>query len=115
MTKRKVVLRHFRKPVADPAIDVRIIFRRFPSVRQTLTSMKDFGFDIIDGWTVLVGSHNWTSAGTTLNRDEDIASYYSDLFLFDWNRVGNVRINESIPALSPYAGTRGASSRVGSG
>ena len=58
MTKRKVVLRHFRKPVADPAIDVRIIFRRFPSVRQTLTSMKDFGFDIIDGWTVLVGSHN---------------------------------------------------------
>jgi len=49
MTKRKVVLRHFRKPVADPAIDVRIIFRRFPSVRQTLTSMKDFGFDIIDG------------------------------------------------------------------
>jgi hypothetical protein len=38
-------VRHFRKPVADPAIDVRIIFRRFPSVRQTLTSMKDFGFD----------------------------------------------------------------------
>jgi V8-like Glu-specific endopeptidase len=103
-------------------IDVRIIFRRFPSMRQTLTGMKDFGFNtsktkvrvqtnchtkgiIIDGETVVVGSHNWTRAGTTLNRDasliffdQDIARYYQDLFLFDWSRIANVGIDESLPA-----------------
>jgi hypothetical protein len=106
----------------NAGIDVRIIFRRFPTMRQTLTGMKDFGFDtgkskvrvqtnchtkgiIIDGQTVIVGSHNWTRAGTTLNRDasliffdEEIARYYQDLFLFDWGRIGNVGIDESIPA-----------------
>jgi hypothetical protein len=103
-------------------IDVRIIFRRFPSMRQTLTGMKDFGFDtsknkvrvqtnchnkgiVIDGETVLVGSHNWTRAGTTLNRDasliffdQEIARYYQDLFLFDWGRIANVGLDESLPA-----------------
>ncbi len=103
-------------------MDVRIIFRRFPTVRQTLTGLKDFGFDtslnkirvqtnchtkgiVIDGGIVLVGSQNWTRAGTTLNRDAsliffdpEIANYYEDLFLFDWNRIAHVRINESIPA-----------------
>lgn len=106
----------------NPGIDVRIIFRRFPTMRQTLTGMKDFGFDtsktkvrvqtnchtkgiIIDGESVVVGSHNWTRAGTTLNRDAsliffdpDIARYYQDLFLFDWNRIANVGIDESLPA-----------------
>jgi V8-like Glu-specific endopeptidase len=105
-----------------PTIDVRIIFRRFPSMRQTLTGMKDFGFDtsktkvrvqtnchtkgiIIDGETVVVGSHNWTRAGTTLNRDasliffdQDIARYYQELFLFDWSRIANVGIDESLSA-----------------
>lgn len=109
----------------NPAVDVRIIFRRFPTVRQTLTGMKDFGFDtsrdkvrvqtnchtkgiVIDGETVVVGSHNWTRAGTTLNRDasliffdQEIAAYYQDLFLFDWNRIGSVGIDESIPAPEP--------------
>jgi PLD-like domain/Trypsin-like peptidase domain len=106
----------------NQGIDVRIIFRRFPTMRQTLTGMKDFGFDtsktkvrvqtnchtkgiIIDGETAVVGSHNWTRAGTTLNRDAsliffdpDIARYYQDLFLFDWNRIANVGIDESLPA-----------------
>jgi len=105
-----------------PNMDVRIIFRRFPTVRDTLTGMKDFGFNtsrdkvrpqtnchtkgiIIDGEIVLVGSQNWTRAGTTLNRDasliffdREIAEYYQKLFLFDWNRIANVRIDESIPA-----------------
>ncbi len=106
----------------NQAIDVRIIFRRFPTMRQTLTGMKDFGFDtskakvrvqtnchtkgiIIDGETVVVGSHNWTRAGTSLNRDasliffdQDIARYYQDLFLFDWSRIASVGIDESLAA-----------------
>lgn len=115
----------------NAAIDVRIIFRRFPTMRQTLTGMKDFGFDtskskvrvqtnchtkgiIIDGQTVVVGSHNWTRAGTTLNRDasliffdEEIARYYQDLFLFDWGRIGNVGIDEAIPAAEPVRADEG--------
>ena len=106
----------------NPAIDVRIIFRRFPTMRQTLTGMKDFGFDtskakvrvqtnchtkgiVIDGEIVVVGSHNWTRAGTTLNRDasliffdQEIARYYQGLFLFDWSRIADVGIDESLPA-----------------
>ena len=110
------------KKQKDPGMDVRIIFRRFPTVRQTLTGLKDFGFDtsptkirvqtnchtkgvVIDGQIVLVGSQNWTRAGTTLNRDAsliffdpEIAKYYEALFLFDWDRIGQVRIDESIAA-----------------
>lgn len=110
------------KKQKDSGMDVRIIFRRFPNVRQTLTGLKDFGFDtslnkirvqtnchtkglVIDGEIVLVGSQNWTRAGTTLNRDAsliffdpEIAKYYESLFLFDWDRIAQVRIDESIPA-----------------
>src|SRR6266851_1464743 len=90
--------------------------------RRSLTGLKDFGFDtslnkirvqtnchtkglVIDGEIVLVGSQNWTRAGTTLNRDAsliffdpEIAKYYENLFLFDWDRIAQVRIDESIPA-----------------
>jgi PLD-like domain/Trypsin-like peptidase domain len=110
------------KKQKDPSVDVRIIFRNFPTVRQSLTGLKDFGFDtsldkirvqmnchtkgiVIDGEIVLIGSQNWTRAGTTLNRDAsliffdpEIAKYYEDLFMFDWNRIAQVRIDESIPA-----------------
>jgi V8-like Glu-specific endopeptidase len=106
----------------DPRMDVRIIFRRFPTARQTLTGMKDFGFNtsrdkvrvqtnchtkgiVVDGETVLIGSQNWTRAGTTLNRDAsliffdlEIAGYYEKLFLFDWDRIAQSSIDESIPA-----------------
>src|SRR5262249_53220445 len=107
---------------ADSRIDVRIIFRRFPTMRQTLTGMKDFGFDtsrdkvhvqtnchtkgiVIDGEVVLIGTQNWTRAGTTLNRDasliffdREIANYFQNLFLFDWDRTPRSLIDESIPA-----------------
>ena len=53
----------------------------------------------------MVGSHNWTRAGTTLNRDasliffdQEIARYYQGLFLFDWSRIADVGIDESLPA-----------------
>jgi hypothetical protein len=106
----------------DPRIDTRIIFRRFVTARKTLTGMQDFGFStardkvrmqtnchtkgiVIDGQIVLLGSQNWTGAGTTLNRDAsliffdpELAKYYENLFLFDWNRIAQVGIDETIPA-----------------
>lgn len=100
--------------------DVRIIFRSFgPDDRETISSAKDYGFDtdkirkqnnchtkgiIIDGEAVLVGSHNWTTAGTGFNRDasmifydRDIAKFYQEVFLYDWDRIGPAKIDESLP------------------
>ncbi len=52
----------------------------------------------------LVGSHNWTTAGTGYNRDaslifydRDIAKFYQDIFLYDWNRIGPAKVDESLP------------------
>lgn len=48
---------------------------------------------VVDGKRVLIGSHNWSSSGVTLNRDaslifddEQIAQYYLEAFELDWNR-----------------------------
>lgn len=102
-------------------LDVRIIFRSFGSEdRDTISNAKDYGFDsgkirkqmnchtkgiVIDGEAVLIGSHNWTTAGTGFNRDaslifydRDIAKFYEDIFLYDWERIGPAKIDESLPA-----------------
>ena len=95
-------------------------------MRQTLTGMKDFGFDtskakvriqtnchtkgiIVDGETVVVGSHNWTNQGTLVNRDaslifddEQIARYFEDVFWFDWKRLAR----QSVGALPARTGRR---------
>lgn len=49
---------------------------------------------IIDSKVVLIGSHNWTNQGVTANRDaslifrhSEIARYYEQVFLFDWERL----------------------------
>jgi phosphatidylserine/phosphatidylglycerophosphate/cardiolipin synthase-like enzyme len=50
---------------------------------------------------VLLGSHNWTTAGTVYNRDasllirdEEIARYYSEIFEFDWGRTRGTRLTD---------------------
>lgn len=107
----------------EAGLDVRIIFREFPGTRDKLTALKDYGFDVgrdhvrvqrnchtkgivIDSQSVLVGSHNWTNAGTKFNRDAslifydpEIAQYFERLFLYDWRRIGGSRIDENVPAI----------------
>jgi len=53
---------------------------------------------IVDGRRVLLGSHNWSKPGVSLNRDasllfddEEIARYYAEAFEIDWNRANPVR------------------------
>jgi S1-C subfamily serine protease len=48
---------------------------------------------IVDGERVLVGSHNWSKSGVTLNRDasllfddREVAAYYAQAFEVDWKR-----------------------------
>jgi phosphatidylserine/phosphatidylglycerophosphate/cardiolipin synthase-like enzyme len=53
---------------------------------------------IVDGRRVLIGSHNWSKPGVSLNRDaslifdhEGIAAYYAEAFEIDWARANPIR------------------------
>lgn len=103
----------------EDGIDVRIIIRRIGDLRMIVEGIKNYGFDtdtvklqtnchtkgiIVDGKVVMIGSQNWTGDGTGYNRDasliffdEDAAQYYEKLFLYDWNRIGKPKIDESLP------------------
>ena len=102
----------------DESLDVRLIFRNIGSVRKKLESLQAAGFEmsrvrlqtgchtkglIVDSEVVLVGSHNFTNEGTQLNRDAsllffnaDIARYYEDVFLHDWERMSKASIREEL-------------------
>jgi hypothetical protein len=53
---------------------------------------------IVDGRRVLLGSHNWSRPGVSLNRDasllfddREVAAYYADAFEIDWLRANPVK------------------------
>ncbi|WP_027155907.1 trypsin-like peptidase domain-containing protein [Mesorhizobium sp. WSM2561] len=63
---------------------------------------------IADGKRILLGSHNWSGGGVTLNRDAsllfddaEIAEYYRDVFDVDWARAKPPIIPESAITESP--------------
>ncbi|HEU4769592.1 MAG TPA: phospholipase D-like domain-containing protein, partial [Pyrinomonadaceae bacterium] len=100
--------------------DCRIILRQEnDSLDFDLSKLKQRGVDlerqvrvlpkthtkgiIVDGRQVLVGSHNWSSLGVTLNRDaslifddEEVAQYYAEAFELDWNRSNEARVEEAV-------------------
>ncbi len=66
---------------------------------------------VVDGQQVLIGSHNWSSLGVTLNRDASlifddtqIAEYYLTAFEIDWDRAlpfgGQARRSGETPRLA---------------
>ncbi|GAB3930706.1 phospholipase D-like domain-containing protein [Larkinella terrae] len=112
-------------------LDVRIIFRdsrefgaaNGVSQQKLLERLKAFGFDtgfirvqrrchtkgvIVDSTEVMLGSHNLTNEGSLFNRDAsllvrdaEVAAYFEQIFLFDWEvlsvqetdeLVGGIRI-----------------------
>ncbi len=61
---------------------------------------------IVDGETVVVGSHNWSGDGTLRNRDasliiynSQIASYYQNIFLNDWAALARPDVQENFTPL----------------
>jgi phosphatidylserine/phosphatidylglycerophosphate/cardiolipin synthase-like enzyme len=110
------------KAKQESNVDVRIILRG-EYARGTVEDLKTYGFNvkrsvlrlqdrchtkgiIVDSDKVLVGSHNWTNSGVTTNRDasflfedKEITEHFAKIFLYDWNRLNGVRINESMPAV----------------
>jgi phosphatidylserine/phosphatidylglycerophosphate/cardiolipin synthase-like enzyme len=63
---------------------------------------------IVDGKKTVVGSQNWSSDGTQVNRDaslifddSEIATYYNDVFQFDWaNLTKPIGAQEMVPVIA---------------
>jgi hypothetical protein len=116
---------------SDEDLDVRIIFRDIGDVRKKKESLKAAGFKmdrvrvqtachtkgiVIDGTTVLLGSHNWTNQGVEVNRDAsllienpEIASYYERVFLHDWDHLARPTIREHATPIPLVGGEEAAS------
>jgi len=96
--------------------DFRLILRSDGQLRESLEALKRFGVDvkrfvrqrshthtkgmIVDGRDTLIGSHNWSGAGVTTNRDASliffdqpaIAAYYGEAFSIDWETSQPARV-----------------------
>src|SRR5262249_12304193 len=119
------LLEVLKAKVNDPQMDTRVILRDLPEARERLEALEAEGFRMAigpggnrvdrfrlqksthtkgiigDDRVVLVGSHNWSSFGTTLNRDASliffdsgIAAYYRDVFLHDWEHLARARVKD---------------------
>ena len=97
--------------------DFRLILRRGGDLHFNLTELKKRGLDIrpsvtramphthtkgmiVDSQRVLIGSHNWSRSGVTLNRDAslifddvEIANYYREAFEIDWLRATKITVS----------------------
>jgi hypothetical protein len=59
---------------------------------------------IVDGKRILIGSHNWSKPGVTLNRDasllfddKEVAQYYTEAFEIDWARSNKITPRRFVP------------------
>ncbi|HEX8218108.1 MAG TPA: phospholipase D-like domain-containing protein [Chloroflexia bacterium] len=112
-------------------LDVRLIFRvdrrNEDEARKIKERLVKFGLKassiraqerchtkgvIVDSRVVLLGSHNWTNQGAVANRDAslifrhpDIAKYYEQIFLFDWDTLAR-QPRPKAPAAGPGPGVR---------
>ena len=62
---------------------------------------------IVDGKTVMFGSHNWSNEGVKTNRDaslifddEEIASYLAEVYDYDWSRLATAHPATSRPRIA---------------
>ena len=109
-----------------------MILRELGEARPMLEALQEYGFPveciklqagchnkgvIVDSKVVALGSHNWSSDGTTSNRDAtliihdpDVAAFYEEIFLFDWENLARQKTisDRGAPIIVlPDEGTRG--------
>src|SRR5262249_55224868 len=123
-----------REKVNDETIDARLILRD-GDAREMLEALKGQGFRtdririqrgchnkgiIVDSEVVLIGSHNWSSDGTTANRDAsliirhpEVAAYYEEIFRFDWENRARARVNADAAGGMPLVALPGAATPKG--
>jgi hypothetical protein len=92
-----------RSPLTDPNFNMSKLKRLGMNVHQVVRIVPNTHTKgiIVDGRRVLIGSHNWSSLGVTLNRDAslifddaEIAQYYAEVFELDWDRAREVSFTE---------------------
>jgi V8-like Glu-specific endopeptidase len=109
----------------NTGVDVRMIFRVHfdeDEARVIKDRLAKFGFKpecirvqkgchtkgvIVDSKVLLIGSHNWTNQLVTANRaaslifrHSEIARYYEQIFLFDWERLAREPKPASLNSIS---------------
>jgi phosphatidylserine/phosphatidylglycerophosphate/cardiolipin synthase-like enzyme len=103
--------------------DFRLILRSdtFSSLQKSLEVLQEAELDIekhvrqlphthtkgmiVDRRHTLIGSHNWSGPGVTINRDAsliffdnpEVAAYYAEAFDIDWERANRPRVPEMPP------------------
>ena len=109
------------KDQIDKGRDVRIICRDLMK-QESLDTLVALGFPrevfrfqpachnkaiIVDGKTVMFGSHNWSNEGVRTNRDaslifydEEIAGYLADVYDYDWSRLATAHPATSRPRVA---------------
>jgi len=137
----EALLAALKEKQSDSAIDVRIVLRGNEGpidARPNIEKMKSYGFRvtpdlvriqpklhnkmwIIDDEHSVIGSHNFTNQGTTINRDAslifyddpEIARYCRSVFEHDWERLAQRELAESrtgvrraVPGERPPRGMR---------
>lgn len=115
----------------NKGVDVRVILRDLGETRPMLEALQDHGFPVecvklqagchnkgilVDSKVMAIGSHNWSSDGTTRNRDAtliirdaDVTAFYEEIFLFDWDNLAKQKTfaDRGITVVDPEEGTRG--------
>lgn len=109
------------KEKIDKGLDVRIICRDMMK-QESLDVLIALGFPkeafrfqpachnktiIIDGKTVVFGSHNWSNEGVKTNRDaslifadQEIAAYLAQVYDYDWNRLATAHPTQARPRVA---------------
>ena len=91
----RVLLRAGGKAYSSPAHAAWYFKSKGVRIQERLRRIEDHHTKgmIVDGKRVLIGSHNWSQPGVTLNRDAslvfddaEIAQYYARAFEIDWQR-----------------------------
>jgi phospholipase D-like protein len=109
------------KDKIDEGLDVRIICRDMMK-QESLDVLIALGFPkevfrfqpachnktiIIDGKTVMFGSHNWSNEGVKTNRDAslifsdpEIAAYLAEVYDYDWNKLATAHPTKARPRVA---------------
>jgi hypothetical protein len=96
----RVILRSGGKEFSNPTHAAWFFKSKGVDIEQQLRVIENHHTKgmIVDGTRVLIGSHNWSAPGVTLNRDasllfddERVASYYAEAFEIDWKRASEIR------------------------
>jgi phosphatidylserine/phosphatidylglycerophosphate/cardiolipin synthase-like enzyme len=96
----RVILRSGGKNFSAPAHAAWFFKSKGVDIDNRLRVMDDHHTKgmVVDGQRLLLGSHNWSKPGVTLNRDasllfddEEVATYYAGAFEIDWARANHVR------------------------